>query len=118
MALSPDPLVIAVTGAFGSGCSTFSKHLAEQQGFTHSMVSTIIVETWKARQSDQGGDGEPSRRDLQNLGDQMRVLHGLQFWAEQAVVQAQKSPDYVDRLVIDGIRNPGEIDWLRRQFRR
>jgi deoxycytidylate deaminase len=104
----PAKTVIGLTGGFGSGCTTAAKHLRDVRGAKHISLSTPIKKKW----NDENGNAEPSREDLQRLGDQMREEGGAAALVKAALVDV---PDDCP-LVIDGIRNLGEIDELRDRF--
>ena len=100
--------VIGLTGAFGGGCSTAARHLRDQRAFTVLRLSDEIKRRWKLSNS-----GEPSRSELQRLGDSLREAEGLGVLVDASLNQLSGIPE---RIVIDGIRNPGEIERLRDLF--
>ena len=118
-AITDDAIVLGLTGAFGSGCTTLADGLADDLGFERIRVSGLIIEEWQRQQMEagQGPLDTPTRTVLQDIGDEMR-RERRSYWVERAIerVDAQKSP--VDHVVIDGIRNPGEVEWLRARFKR
>jgi deoxycytidylate deaminase/dephospho-CoA kinase len=114
MGIGQSALVIGLTGPFGSGCSTSAEILAKRMQFNSFKLSDVIRREWE-----KGHPGVlPKRKDLQQLGDRLR-----QPPAHTAVL-AQKSLDFIendatathDRIVLDGIRNVGEIEYLRQRF--
>lgn len=58
----------------------------------------------------------PRRSDLQDIGNELRKGKGLHYLAEQAVKGANERPDPINFLFVDGIRNTGEVRWLRDTF--
>lgn len=100
--------VIGVTGAFGSGCSTAARHLRDHRGFTVLRLSDEIKRRWRLSNS-----GEPDRSHLQQLGDRLRETEGAGILVDAALGQLGQAADH---LVVDGIRNPGEIERLRDLF--
>jgi deoxycytidylate deaminase/dephospho-CoA kinase len=100
--------VIGLTGAFGGGCSTAARYLRDERAFTILRLSDEIKRRWKLSNS-----GEPSRSDLQSFGDQLRETEGLGVLVNASLEQLSGK---ADRIVIDGIRNPGEIERLRDLF--
>src|ERR1700731_1210600 len=104
------PFVIGFTGPFGSGCSLAAKYLEHERGFTLAKLSSTLHEIWKAQNPFK--DKAP-RSDLQTLGDEIRKEKGRQVLAELAI---QKLPINTGMIVVDGIRNFGEVDWLRLEF--
>lgn len=104
-----DRLVIGLTGSFGSGCSTVAGILTDKHGFHSEGLSGAIREEAKKHGERQ------DRRVLQDLGDELRKRHGTGWLATQAARAAQKSARE-SAWVLDGIRNLGEVSWLRSQF--
>lgn len=105
--------IIGLTGAFGSGCTTAAKHLRDSRNFTLLRLSDPIRAEWS-----RTNGTEPSRLELQRLGDDLRrenhagILVELAFKA-LADKCAGKLPD---KIVIDGIRNVGEVSYLRNEY--
>jgi deoxycytidylate deaminase len=62
------------------------------------------------------GEKDPIRQDLQALGDKLRVEHGGGYLASNAVHRLEEDEASYSRVVIDGIRNTGEIKLLRDRF--
>lgn len=106
-------IIVGLTGAFGSGCTTAAKHLRDTRGFGESRLSDAIRAEWsKAHQ------GSPSRPELQRLGDDLREKNHPGILVEIALSQLEaagggKLPDAV---VIDGLRNEGEVSYLRDEY--
>src|SRR5690349_6634248 len=61
------PTIIGLTGAFGSGCTTAAKHLRDARQFAMVRLSDSIRTEWA-----KANEGEPSRLELQRLGDELR----------------------------------------------
>jgi deoxycytidylate deaminase len=105
-------LAIGMTGPFGSGCTTASEIMRDRLGFRSIKLSDEIRKEWQRR----NGDAAPARSDLQGLGNLMRTD------VKEAGVLARRAIENLgdtvndDRIVIDGIRNVGEIDYLRDRF--
>jgi deoxycytidylate deaminase/dephospho-CoA kinase len=96
-------LVVGVTGPLGAGRSTTAQYLQEK-GFEVCCLSDIL-----RAEAAAGGNESPTIDELQDLGDKLREQHGPQVLAKEAF-RSKKS----DRLVLDGIKNPGEIEWLEK----
>ena len=111
------PLVIGLTGPLGSGVTTTSKVL-EKKDFHRISMSEVIRDEYRRRRQLSPGEPIPRspdlRKELQDLGNEMRSSQGLSHWIEKAVEPI--APD--QPIVIDGIRNTGEVDWLRRTYPR
>lgn len=99
--------VIGFTGPFGSGCTTAAEYISNKLGFKHIRLSDELRALWKKRH----GKREAVRRDLQDLGDEVRKRRG-----NAALVVNALSNLRVQRLVVDGIRNVGEITYLRNKY--
>lgn len=99
--------VIGLTGPFGSGCTTAAGYLLAERGARHVRLSLGLRRRWE----EQHAGVEPSRSDLQHLGDEFRQGGNLGLLVESAL--ADVNDDFV---VVDGIRNLGEVDKLRELF--
>jgi deoxycytidylate deaminase len=73
-------------------------------------LSTALDEKW--RELNPNG-GEAPRSELQALGDDLRKEKGRQILAEIGLAKVDLKSE---KIVVDGIRNPGEVDWLRLEF--
>ena len=90
-------------------CTTAAKHLRDARGFVVVRLSDLIRVTWQ-----ESNATEPSRLQLQRLGDELRRKHHPGVLIELALKNlGEKLPDNV---VIDGIRNIGEIEYLRDRY--
>jgi deoxycytidylate deaminase len=103
--------VIGLTGGFGSGCTTAAQHLRDSRGSKIVRLSDEIRAEWKARKGNQ----EPSRHDLQRLGDEIREQEGAGALVDRAI-SAGRLPTDSPLVVVDGIRNLGEVKRLRSGF--
>lgn len=103
------PLVIGVTGAFGSGKSTAADFL-KSQGFRKIVLSSFLEEETKKR-----GIKNITRKVLQDIGNQWRKKYGVGILAKKALKLLKK--EGIKLAVIDGIRNVGEIDEFRKDQR-
>lgn len=101
--------IIGITGAFGSGKSTAASFF-EDKGFRKIVVSTFLEEEAKRRKV-----AKVTRRILQDIGNEWRKKYGSGILAKKALGKLKK--EKTDRMVIDGIRNVGEIDVLRQHDR-
>ena len=105
--------MIGLTGAFGSGCSTAAKYLAEfDEPYEVVKISDLLRATWAAR----GTGREPSRKDLQLLGDELRAPDNYHVLVEEALLKALRREPRPQRIAIDAIRNLGELRWLQRSL--
>lgn len=99
-------IVIGLVGPIASGKGVIASYLRDA-GFAHQSLSDRLREEFKARGLDYG------RTSLQDLGNQLREAYGNSILAEMTTAKLKGNEEY---LVIDSIRNPGEIEFLRRNF--
>lgn len=102
--MNKQPLLLGITGAFGSGKSTASTFFATH-GFTKIRLSQFLEEEISKEFA-----GTITRKMLQDKGNELREKHG-------AGVLAKRALDYIaegklERVVIDGLRNMEEVEVL------
>lgn len=97
--------IIGIAGAFGSGKST-AANFFESMGFKKIILSRFLEEEAVRR-----GAGNVSRRILQDIGNEWREKYGSSVLAEKALEEISEKK--LDKVVVDGIRNIGEIEKLR-----
>ena len=100
-------LIIGVTGSIGSGKNTIAEHLKEK-GFSYCSLSDLLREEAQAR-----GNTNFTRKDLQDLGDELRIRFGPSILAKRALEKASK--DGAEKIVLNSIKNPAELSYLREQ---
>ncbi len=111
MPIATDAWVIGLTGPFGSGCSTSAELLSQYCGFIPIRLSQVLKDEWAKRSR------EPfTRQNLQELGDELRKEHGTDHLARLACESISGNTTQINRLVVDGIRNIGEVNYLRQRF--
>ena len=98
-------MIIGLTGSLASGKGVVANFLKEK-GFVYLSLSDELREIAKEQKV------EINRENLQNLGNSMREKNGSGFLAE-LVVKKILNQEY-KKAVVDGIRNPREIEVLRR----
>ena len=97
-------MIIGVTGTMGAGKGTILEYL-ESIGFEYLSTSNEL----RAEAASRGI--ELTRENLQNLGRDMRNKEGGEFLAKKVLSKMAKGKDYI----VDGIRNPAEINELRKK---
>jgi deoxycytidylate deaminase len=108
----PKATVIGLTGPFGSGCSETAKILKERHEYADVRLSDVLRDEWVI----QHPGVPPKRSDLQKLGDEMRSQASKPgLLAERAIEKLGELGDGAC-VVVDGIRNVGETDFLRDRF--
>jgi dephospho-CoA kinase len=96
-------IIIGLTGSLSSGKGTLADHLT-LLGFNHLILSNRIREEILSRNQ------EPTRTLLQNVGNELRLIYGGAVLAERTAAIISKLEGNV---VIDGVRNPDEVIFLR-----
>ncbi|MEM4259262.1 MAG: AAA family ATPase [Candidatus Pacearchaeota archaeon] len=96
-------MIIGITGPIASGKSVLVDNLIER-GFIYLKLSEEVREEAKKLGI------AIERTALQNLGNAMREKYGSDYWAKRLITKMDLTKNYV----IDGIRNPGEIEALRK----
>jgi len=110
--ITADSIIIGFTGALGSGSTFLAEGLAKFHSYQCLRLSKII----RSKAAEKGLEPTPST--LQDLGDQLRRENGNHFlvwsalWEEEERRRREDLPGRA-HLVIDGIRNTKEVDFLR-----
>lgn len=99
------PFIIGITGAFGSGKSTAAQFF-EKKGFVQITLSTFLEEEAHKRQI------PITRKILQDIGNEWREKYGKAILAKLALGKIEK--ERFQKVIVDGIRNVGEIEALRK----
>ena len=98
-------MIIGLTGPMGSGKTTVVEAL-KNQGFRHITLSDILRE--EARKQ-----GRPIEREvLMEIGQKFREEHGAGVLGKK--VREKIESEAEGNWIADGIRNPAEIDELRK----
>ena len=96
--------IIALTGPIRAGKSSVLK-LLEEKGYRGYKFSDLINKEIEKR-------GEKIQRRLQQeVGNEFRKRFGGNYWAKEILKIAKK--DKSKYIVVDGIRNPDEIKYLK-----
>lgn len=100
--------VIGLTGAIGSG-KEIVREIFEKNTSSYSVVLSSLLKDDALKKQ-----GIKITREIrQNLGNELRKQYGAEVLVKIAVNFMQRNKDF---LIIDGIRNPGEADFLREKF--
>lgn len=96
--------IIGITGAFGSGKSTaasfFKKH-----GYTVIVLSSPLEKEAIKRKLPS------TRKVLQDIGNEWREKYGSGFLMKEALKEIKND----EKVVIDGLRNYGEFEELKKE---
>jgi dephospho-CoA kinase len=99
--------VVGLTGTLGSGKSIVKDIILKSFNCYHVTLGDVIRgEIEKKR-------GLMNRKSLQDMGNELRQKYGGHILAKLAI---EYLPRDKELIVIDGIRNPAEADWLKRKF--
>jgi len=105
--------VIGFTGALGSGCTYLSKGLVQHYNYAYCSLSEAIHEAAR-----EAGEKETTR-NLQDIGNEVRRRYGRDALVRLALQRLDRSlphresSDGTKGVVVDGIRNAGEVEALR-----
>jgi deoxycytidylate deaminase len=112
MSIDDRAVTIGLTAPFGAGCTTAAEILRERLAYTVARLSEPLAGEWH-----RDNNLPPTRTDLQDLGNRLRrEQRNPGVLAEMAVSRLHESTESHTRIVLDGIRNTGEIEFLRERF--
>lgn len=100
-------MLIGLTGRIAAGKGEVAKYF-EKKGFVYTSLSNAV--RGEANKRDIDISTEEGRKKLQDLGNLLREQEGAGVWAKKVVENLETSKNYV----IDGIRNPAEIEELKK----
>lgn len=100
--------IIGIVGPFASGKGVVAEYLMNNFGYISFSLSTIVHDEVKRK-----GIVDYDRTILQNTGDELRKKEGDGVLAKRAIKKLQAKKNKLHKVVIEGIRNPGEIAYLR-----
>jgi len=97
-------MIIGLTGSIGSGKGVVSGFLKER-GFIYLSLSNKVREIARKRGI------EINRKSLQDLGNKLREKEGVGVLSKY-ILKEINDKNY-ENVVVDGIRNPAEVEVLR-----
>lgn len=95
-------ILIGVVGQIASGKGILVSYLVDHLGFSSFSLSSLLHDELKKRDVKKF-----TRKTLQDIGDELRKQYGDD-------VLARRMLDNSNRIVIEGIRNPGEIEYFKK----
>ena len=101
------PLIVGITGAFGSGKSTAAEIL-KSFGFSKISLVQFLEEELRNR-----GIKIITRKLLQDLGNEWRKKYGPEILARKALSLIREKE--ISKVVVEGFRNNAEIEEFRKQ---
>lgn len=103
--------IVGLVGPFGSGCSYVAEKINDIYDYHVLSLSDILRQEYKNEYPQKKA---PGRKQLQDYGDVIRSKKGASYLAEKVrnIIKLDPSKNYV----VDSIRNPEEIMYLRKEF--
>lgn len=105
--------VIGLVGTFGSGCTYVAENFLIPKGFKYISLSNILKDEYIKNNSTAERENI-DRSILQDFGNKVRKEQGSNFLARTAYEMIMD--DNNDFIVIDSIRNPEEVSFLKRKI--
>jgi dephospho-CoA kinase len=101
--------IIGLVGPIACGKGIVAEYLIKQYGYVSFSLSSIIHDEVKKRKIK-----EFSRTTLQDIGDELRKKEGDGVLAKRAMKKlSDMAKGKARKVIIEGIRNPGEVQYLR-----
>lgn len=101
--------IIVLTGTIGSGKEVVKEILSRNFNSYSVLLSSVLKGELEKKKKPL------DRKTLQDMGDELRKKYG-------AFILAKLATDYLQRdkemIIVDGVRNPGEADYLKKTFGR
>ncbi len=99
-------IIIGITGTLGAGKGTIVEYLKEKKGFIHYSVRDFLIKEIKK-------SGKAVNRDtMTEMANKLRKEHHPAYIIEMLYKEAVKNDK---NAIIESIRTPGEIEYLRSQ---
>ena len=98
-------MIIGLTGSLAAGKGVVSEFLKEK-GFVYLSLSDELRQIAKEKKI------ELTRKNLQDLGNQLRQAHGPTILADLALSKIENQQ--YTKAIVDGIRNPAEVNSLKK----
>ncbi len=119
-------VIIGFTGSLGSGCTKLSEALVDK-GFKRVSIPALIKDEFRrlhrGKEPTLASYGPDWRAELQDIGNRGREGEFAKktdpkkdysaYWVDLALRPVDPKND---DIAIDGIRNLGEVEWLRRAY--
>ena len=102
--------VVGLVGPFGSGCSYVGEWIERNRGYVLLSLSNELRELFNVKYPKK----KATRKELQDFGNNIRKENGNDYLAR--LVWEKIQTDANKNYVIDSIRNPDEINYLRKQL--
>ena len=99
-------LLLGIVGPLASGKGAVAEYLRSHYGFLSFTLSHLVHEELENRKIKNY-----TRQDLQNVGNELRTKYGDAVLAERAIAKFHNHRSTL--VLIEGIRNPGEVKFLK-----
>lgn len=100
-------MIIGVVGQIASGKGILVDYLTKKFGYRSFSLSSVVHDELKRRRI-----GRFDRQTLQDIGDDLRKRYGDDILARR--ISNTSNWSHKSNLVIEGIRNPGEIEYFKK----
>ncbi len=101
--------IVLLSGHVCAGKSTLARKLSERCGFQH-------VKTWSFIQA-RGDNLKLERTALQDFGEKLDLRTGG-AWVRDDLQKIERAAPVGALLIVDSVRHPGQIEWLRKAYGR
>ncbi|MEK7634008.1 MAG: hypothetical protein AAB437_04150 [Patescibacteria group bacterium] len=106
--------IVGIVGQIASGKGILVNYLTGRLGFSSFSLSSIVHAELKKK-----GVKEFNRKTLQDIGDELRNKEGDDVLARRIIKQLNRlnqssQLNRENRIVIEGIRNPAEIEYFKK----
>lgn len=99
-------IIIGITGTLGAGKGTVVDYLVNNKGFKHYSVRKFLIGEIEKK-------GLPINRDtMTEVANELRANHSPSYIIEQLY---KKAVDSGGNTIIESIRTPGEVEFLKKQ---
>lgn len=102
-------IIIGVVGQIASGKGVLVNWLTDNLGFNSFSLSSIVHDELNKKNT-----GKFTRQTLQDVGDELRREYGAEVLAQRIIERIESDIIGCNRFVIEGIRNPGEVEFLKK----
>ena len=95
--------VVGITGTLGSGKEVVKEIISKNFSCYSVSLSSVVQSQMK----------KTDRKSLQDMENELRKKYGTHILAKLATDYMQRDKEII---IVDEIRNPGEVDYLRKTF--
>lgn len=99
--------LFGITGTDGAGKGTVVEYLKEQKGFRVFSARELLLEELRTRELPE------DRPALRLMANELRRLHGNDFFVRASLLEAQK--ERAERVILDSIRALAEAELLKKE---